>query len=98
LRGVPGLEQIRKLTGGRMSSPAYYLAFLIPAFAVACIVTALTSKKTWMVGILTGALPLAGFALLLLQFGARLPNHMTYGSFLTLAAGVSIIVTSITKD
>jgi len=97
LRSLPGLEQMKRFTASSSASPLYYAVFLIPAFAVTCIVTSLTSKSSAMIGLITGAVPLVGFSLLLIQFGARLPNHMTYGAFLTLAAGFSLIVASITK-
>jgi len=98
LRGMPGLDQIKKFTGKNVASPVYYLAFLIPAFAVACIVTSLIGTGARIMGIITGALPMAGFAAMLMQFGPSLLNHMTYGAFLTLAAGLSMVVASLTKS
>ena len=98
LRSLPGLEQMKRFTASNSASPLYYAVFLIPALAVTCIVTSLTRESSAIMGLISGATPLFGFSMLLIQFGARLPNHMTYGAFLTLATGLSLIVASVTKS
>lgn len=97
LGGIPAIEEIKKLTGKSIASPAYYAAFLIPAFAVACLVTALIGAGARIMGIITGSMPMVGLAALIIQFGDSVPNHMTYGAFLALAAGLCLIVTSVTS-
>ena len=98
LKGMPIIQEVRKFTGKSVASPIYYAAFLIPAFAVALIVTSVIGTGARIMGLITGSLPLVGFAALIIQFGESLPNHMTYGSFLTLAAGLSLLVVSLTKS
>ena len=95
ISGIKDIKIVKEITGKSVADPIFYLAFLIPAFAVASIVTSLTGTGARLMGIITGSLPLVGFGALLVNYGAALPNHMTYGAFLCLAAGLSLIVASL---
>lgn len=95
---IPNVKEVKKLTGKRTPPAGYYLAFLIPALAVACIVTSVIGPGAWIMGIITGLAPVAAFMAMFVKFGADVPNHMTYGAFLTLACGISMVVASLTKS
>lgn len=98
LDDIPVIGKLKEFTGAEAPSPVYYLAFLVPAFGVVCIVMTLVGMLSKSIGLITGAIPMLGFAAMLIRFEADLMNHMTYGAFLTLAFALSLTVTSLTKS